>query len=75
MGIDERLQSVFRAVFGPDLPVLSDATSPETIPNWDSANHLNLVLALEAEFEVQFEIDEVAELTTVGAIRARLSPE
>jgi acyl carrier protein len=68
----DRLSSVFHSVFGADLPALSDEDSPETLDGWDSVNHLNLMLALEAEFDVQFEADEIAELTSVGAIRKRL---
>lgn len=71
MSVDERLLSVFRGVFG-DLDEVPDSASPDTIDAWDSASHLNLVLALEAEFGVQFDADEISELTSVGAIRQRI---
>lgn len=73
MSIDERLQSVFHGVFGDELKEIPDEASPDTISGWDSANHLNLILSLEAEFGVEFETDEIAELTTFRAIRQRLS--
>jgi len=73
MPVDERLLAVFRGVFGDGLTDLPDTAAPDTIDGWDSANHVNLVLALEAEFDVQFEADEIAELTTVGAIRKRIA--
>lgn len=73
MTIDERILSVFRGVFGDELKNLSDEASPDTIAGWDSANHLNLILSLEAEFGVEFETDEIAELTTVRAISQRLA--
>ena len=72
MAIDDRVQAVFRAVLGPEVRDLSDSDTPETIDGWDSANHLGLIMALEAEFDVEFDVDEIAELTTVGAIRSRL---
>ena len=75
VSIDDRLLAVFRGVFDPDLSALSEADSPESIAGWDSANHVNLVLALEAEFGIEFETDEIAELTTVASIRARLPAE
>jgi acyl carrier protein len=75
VSIDDRLLSVFRGVFDPHLAALSDSDSPETIGGWDSANHVNLVLALEAEFGVEFDADEIAELTTVATIRERLAAE
>ena len=73
MSIDDRLLAVFRGVFDADLAVLSDSDSPESIEGWDSANHVNLVLALEAEFGIAFDTDEIAELTTVAMIRERLA--
>lgn len=75
MNVDDRLLSVFRAVFDPGLPVLAKTDSPETIEGWDSANHVNLVLALEAEFGVEFDTDEIAELTSVATIRDHLPGE
>lgn len=73
MGIDGRLQAIFQAIFGPEVPQLSEQDSPATIKGWDSLNHVHLVLALEAEFGVQFDADEIANLVSVGAIQRRLS--
>jgi acyl carrier protein len=70
---EDRLQEVFQAILGPQVPVLSDDDSPETIETWDSANHLGLMLAIEAEFGVELDIDEMSNLTTVGAIRKRVA--
>lgn len=72
MTIDVRLHDVFEAVFGAPLSQLSEQDSPATIKSWDSLNHVHLILALEAEFGVQFDADEIANLISVGAIRRRL---
>jgi len=73
MTVDRRLQAIFEAVFGPGISELSDHDSPSTIKRWDSLNHVHLILALEAEFAVQFDPGEIADLVSVGAIRRRLS--
>jgi len=70
---DARLRGVFAAVFGVDGDALTDETSPNTVAGWDSVNHLHLVLALEGEFEVQFDPGEIAELSSFGRIRERLA--
>lgn len=72
MKTDDRLRAVFASVFGIDAARLSNDDSYETIPEWDSVNHINLVLALEAEFGIQLDPGEIAELTSVAVIRARL---
>ena len=40
-------------------------SSPETIDTWDSVHHLNLVLALEQEFDLQFEPEEIDQMKDV----------
>ncbi len=39
---------------------------------WDSTNHLNVVLALEEAFNVEFDPDEIVKLTTVSGICAEI---
>lgn len=70
--INTRLLGVFQSVFGDDIEALDDRDSIDGLPGWDSAGHLNLIMAVEAEFGVQFEIDEMESLTSVSALRARL---
>ena len=43
-------------------------SSPETIENWDSLHHLNLVLGLEGAFDVQFSPEEIANMQSVESI-------
>lgn len=43
-------------------------SSPETIDTWDSVHHLNLVLALEQEFNMQFEPEEIDQMKDIQHI-------
>jgi len=52
------------------LDSLSEASGPDTVAAWDSLQHLNLVLVLEDAFSIQFEPDEIGELTSIAAISA-----
>lgn len=47
--------------------ILADSSS-ENVENWDSVHHLNLVLALEQEFGLQFEPEEIDEMNSVQHI-------
>jgi acyl carrier protein len=50
--------------------VTSDS-SPETVENWDSVHNLNLVLALEEEYALQFAPEDLDQMKTLGSF-ARL---
>jgi len=52
---------------------LSAESSPLTVESWDSVQHLNLVLALEEQFGVQFEPDEMDAMKSIGAIAGLLT--
>jgi acyl carrier protein len=71
--IDQRLQQVFREVFENNKLTLSDALSPETMPQWDSLAHVKLIMASEEEFGVKFSIEETVESTSVGQLKAALA--
>lgn len=70
--MDRRFREVVEAVLGIDASRLTDADSPQSVPQWDSVTHLQLLLALEGEYGVQFSPDDMAKLSTIGAIRQRL---
>jgi len=60
-------------VFGRDATTIDDASSPETIPEWDSLGHVTLVIDLESTYGVSFTPDETVALTNVGAIKSALT--
>jgi acyl carrier protein len=48
------------------------ATSPDTIPDWDSLRHLQIVLALEEAYGLQFTVEEIEAMQSVRVIAAVL---
>ena len=61
------------AVFEVDVESISDDASIDTIENWDSLRHLNLILALEEEFEVTIPDEEVGNLINFKLIELILN--
>jgi acyl carrier protein len=49
---------------------VTSKSSPQTLENWDSVRHLNLVLALEEKFSVQFSPEEIDSMHSVEEIAA-----
>lgn len=50
-----------------------DDSSPQTIANWDSLKHMNLILALEEKFAVAFSDDEIIDMLSINKIIKILS--
>lgn len=69
--IETRLEKVFRETFGSER--VPAELSQSNCSAWDSVGHLNLILALEAEFGVFFEPEEIASLRTFTDVRAVLA--
>jgi acyl carrier protein len=72
---EQRLRHVMGAVFGIDASMIGPDASSATIAEWDSVRHLQLMLAIEEEFNVQFETDELVSLRTFPLIEQRLRTE
>ncbi len=69
----ERIKNILASVFGVDPASLDDYASPDTIDGWDSVKHMDLVMALEEEFDVEFENDEMIDLVNMKLIEVILS--
>ena len=68
----DRVRGIFSDIFQVPLADVTAQSSPDTIPNWDSLQHLNLVLALEQEFQIQFTPEEIEQLLSVELVAALL---
>jgi len=56
------------AVFGMDAGEIGADAGPRTIEAWDSMRHMNLVIALEEEFDVRFPDEEIEQLISLPLI-------
>lgn len=70
--VQQRLRAVFANLFLVDLAQLSPTASPAEIEGWDSFGHLALVEALQGEFRVEFEIEDIAQMDDLEAIESIL---
>ena len=64
--VKERLEQVFREVFDDETIVITDDTSAEDIDAWDSLTHVELIVAVEEEFEMKLSAREIVRLKNVG---------
>jgi len=66
----EQVRNIASDIFGIPADKITPESSPETIENWDSMQHLNLVLAVEEKFGVQLDPEDIEEMQTIGAVAA-----
>jgi acyl carrier protein len=64
--IKEKLQSIFIDVFDDEDLTISNSTNSDDIEEWDSLNHISLVLSIEKCFNIRFMTGEVQSLKNVG---------
>jgi acyl carrier protein len=69
----ERTRAIVADIFEVPVERILPESSPDTIETWDSIHHLNLVLALEQEFGIQFSPEEIEQLLSVELIVALLA--
>jgi len=64
----KRTQEIFRDIFNDSSIVIYDSMSANNLGNWDSLNHINLLGAIQLEFNIKIELIELQYLNNVGAI-------
>jgi acyl carrier protein len=60
--MEEKIKEIIATVFNENIANIGEDASQDTIEGWDSLNHMNLVVMLEEEFEIEFDDDEISEL-------------
>lgn len=68
--IKNTVQDIFRDVFDAPNLKINNSTGANNIGNWDSLTHINLLSALQKEFNIKFSLSEIENLTNVEAIIA-----
>jgi acyl carrier protein len=61
-----QLTSIFHGVFDDDTMVLTPELSAASVPEWDSFNHINLIVAVESRMKIKFQTAELESINTVG---------
>jgi acyl carrier protein len=64
----KNLNEVFQDVFDDESITVNDATTANDIEDWDSLEHINLVVAVEQKFGIKFNMGEVNGFKDVGAM-------
>ena len=64
----ERVKLVIGSILDLDSHAIDESTTAEDTPTWDSMNHIKMIAALEDEFNVFFDVEEIQSLASYSAI-------
>lgn len=67
------LKKIMSIVFEMPIELISENSSSDNIENWDSLRHLNLILALEEEFNISIPDEEVGNLVNYKLIEITIN--
>jgi len=66
---ENTLKQVMATLLNVDVSAIDPEASMDTILNWDSLRHMNLVLALEEEFKVTIPDEDAGNITSYKLIK------
>ena len=67
--ISKRLKKVILKTLRLDNVELTEEMEASEVPGWDSLSHINVILAIEEEFEVRFKDAEIIRLKNIGELQ------
>jgi acyl carrier protein len=68
--MNERVYDIVASILRVPRESLDGESSPDTIPQWDSLRHLQIVLGLEEALGVQLTVEEIEAMRSVRVIEA-----
>ena len=71
--LDQRVFKIVSQVMNIPAEQVNADSSPENIEQWDSLQHMNLILALEEDLKIKFTDEEIAQMMDVNMILKALS--
>ena len=69
MSQKEEFEKIVMDVFDIDISEINDETTPDDLELWDSVTHMDLVARFEDTFDLQFEVEEITEMDTIGNMK------
>ena len=68
MKLNEKLTNVFREVFDDQTLNLNEEMTADDVDAWDSLSHVNLMIAIEIAFDIDFKQNEIQSFSNVGEL-------
>ncbi len=66
--LDSKIFNIIKNTFPNSTTNINTDTTANDVDEWDSLGHIMLIQAIETEFNIQFDLDELLEFNSVGDI-------
>lgn len=66
--MEERVKKIMAEILGIEQESINSETTPDTVKEWDSLKHMQLILALEEEFSVEIPDDFIDKMLNIDMI-------
>jgi len=66
--MEDNIKRIMSDIFGVNVGDITDSASMKTIPAWDSLKHMEMITALEENFNIRLKVDDMVEMTSFRAI-------
>lgn len=70
--MENKLKQIMSNVLDIRVEEINDNTSPENVEKWDSLRHMNLIMAIEEDFDVEFTDEEISTFLNYKLIKLTL---
>jgi acyl carrier protein len=70
--MENRIKKILSEVFDRPLSLINENISTNSIAAWDSMKHIELIMALEKEFKITFDNDEIPSMINLQIIIATI---
>lgn len=67
--LDARLTEIVQDVLGDDSLALDEHTTAQDVAGWDSLAHINIMVAVEAEYGVTFSSSQLTRFRDLGELQ------
>lgn len=67
--MEQKLKQIMANIFEVGEDEITDDSSIDNIENWDSLKHINLIIAIEEQFGISIDEDEMLEMTSFTEIK------
>lgn len=67
--MENQIKNVMSSVLGIESSEINENTTQNTIEQWDSLKHMNLIVAFEEEFNIEFTNEDIMEMVSYPLIK------